>query len=87
MLLTNENLGKNIAHYRKERKLSKAKLAAMAGMDDNYLYCIEAGLQYPKIGILARLATGLGVSIDELVGENYGSYINIGPFIFMTLFS
>lgn len=68
MLITNPTLGQNIAHFRKERKLSRAKFAAIVGMDPNYLYCIEAGRKYPQICVLARLATGLGVSIEELVG-------------------
>ena len=59
MLVTKEILGKNIAHYRKKRKLSKSKLAAIVCMDPNHLYCIEAGRKYPHICILARLAAGL----------------------------
>ena len=70
MLLINESLGKNIAHHRKSLKLSKAKLAAIAGMEANHLWCIESGLKYPQICILARLAAALGVSIDELVGRS-----------------
>lgn len=49
MLLTNKTLGENIAYYRKERKLSQAKLAAIVGMEDNHLSCIEIGLKYPSI--------------------------------------
>lgn len=67
MLLVNEALGKRIAYYRKEQKLSQAKLAAIVGMEENHLSCIEAGLKYPRIGIIARLAVGLGVSIEELM--------------------
>ena len=69
MLLPTQNLGKNIAYYRKWRKLSKAQLAAIVGMESNHLYCIEAGLKYPQISILARLAAALGVTIKELVEE------------------
>ena len=68
MLLPNQNLAKNIDYHRKELKLSRAKFAAIVGMDPNHLYCIEAGRKYPQICILARIAAGLGVSIDELVG-------------------
>ena len=69
MLIPNKTLGKNIAYYRKERKLSQAKLAAIVGMEDNHLSCIEIGLKYPNICTLARLAAALGASIDELVGK------------------
>jgi transcriptional regulator with XRE-family HTH domain len=67
LLLTNKTLGNNIAYYRKKRKLYQAKLAAIVGMEDNHLSCIEIGLKYPRINLIARLAVGLGVSIDELV--------------------
>jgi len=69
LLLTNKTLGKNITYYRKWRKLSKAKLAAIVGMEPNHLYCIEYGLKYPQISIIARIAAALGVSIKELVEE------------------
>lgn len=60
---------RNIAHYRKEHKLSQAKLAAIVGMDNNHLSCIEIGFKYPSVNLIARLAVGLGVSVEELVGE------------------
>ena len=69
MLLPDKTLGKRIAHYRKERKLSQAKLADIIGMEHNHLSCIEAGLKYPRINLIARIAVGLGVSIEEL-GRN-----------------
>ena len=69
MLLPNKTLGKNIAHYRKERKLSQAKLAAIVGMEDNHLSRIETGRVVPGIITLARLAAELGVAIEELVGR------------------
>ncbi|MDR3600456.1 MAG: helix-turn-helix transcriptional regulator [Desulfosporosinus sp.] len=62
-------LGQNIAYYRKARKLSKAQLAAIVGMNADHLHCIEVGRKYPRICILARLAAALGVSIKELVEE------------------
>jgi len=67
MLLTDETLGKRIAYHRKERKLSRSKLAIIVGMEDNHLYRIEIGLNYPPINLIARLAVVFGVSIDELV--------------------
>lgn len=67
--LTDETLGKRIAHYRKERNLSQAKLAAIVGMEHNHLSCIEAGLKYPRINMIARIAVALGVSIEDL-GRN-----------------
>jgi transcriptional regulator with XRE-family HTH domain len=69
LLLPNENLGKNIALYRKERKISQVKLAAVVGMDDNHINCIEIGQRYPSINLIARLAVALGVSIEELYSD------------------
>ena len=69
MLLPNETLGKNIAHYRKEHKLSQAKLAAIVGMQASHLSKIETGRNVPGIRTVARLAVGLGVSIEKLVGK------------------
>ena len=69
MLIPNKTLGKNIAHYRKERKLSQAKLAAIVGIEDNHLSRIETGRVVTGIITLARLASELGVAIDELVGR------------------
>ena len=69
MLIPNETLGKNIAHHRKSLKLSKAKLATIAGMSSNHLWCIESGRVVPGIITLARLAAALGVPIDELAND------------------
>ena len=69
MLIPNKTLGKNIAHYRKDRKLTQVKLAAIVGMEDNHLSCIEIGLKYPSIGTFARLAAVFEVTIDELVNN------------------
>ena len=65
-IIMTPSLGKRIAYYRKERKLSQAKLADIIGMEHNHLSCIEAGLKYPRINLIARIAVGLGVSIEEL---------------------
>jgi len=69
MLKPTPALGKNIVYYCKWRKLSKAQLAAIVGMNADHLHCIESGRKYPHICILARLAAALGVSIKELVEE------------------
>ncbi|WP_075366438.1 helix-turn-helix domain-containing protein [Desulfosporosinus metallidurans] len=68
MLLTNETIGKQIAHHRKKRKLTQKELAANIGLPYRYVSDLETGRRVPRIHTLARLATGLGISIDELVG-------------------
>jgi transcriptional regulator with XRE-family HTH domain len=67
MLMPNQSLGKNIAHYRKERELTQEELAAISGIFPRYLSDIETGRKVPQIPALARLAAGLGVSIGELL--------------------
>ncbi len=69
MLITNKTIGINIAHYRKGRKITQIKLASISGLYPRYLSDIETGRKVPQIPALARLATGLGVSIEELVGS------------------
>ena len=69
MLIPNKTLGKNIAYYRKERKLTQAKLASNIGIPSKHLSDIETGRRVPRIPTLARLAVGLGVTIDELVNN------------------
>ena len=69
MLLPNETLGKRIAHYRKERQLTQEELAAITGIPSKHLSNIETGRKVPRIPTLARLAAGLGVTIEELVGK------------------
>jgi len=68
MLLPNETLGKRIAHYRKAHQLTQAKLAAIAGIPSKHLSDIETGRKVLGINMIARLAAGLGVTIEELVG-------------------
>lgn len=69
LLIPNEPLGKQIAHHRKERQLTQAKLAANIGIPSRHLSDIETGRKVPRIPTLARLAVGLGVTIDELVNN------------------
>lgn len=68
LLLPNETIGLQIAHLRKERKLSQAKLAAIAGLYPKYLSDVETGRKVPRMDTVARLAAALGVTIEELCG-------------------
>lgn len=68
MLFHNPTIGKQIAYYRKKRKLKQKEVAAILGIPHRYLSDIETGRKYPKINLLAMLADVLGVSIDELNG-------------------
>ncbi|WNJ87920.1 helix-turn-helix domain-containing protein [Bosea sp. 685] len=56
-----------IALLRKARRLSFDQLAARCGVSKGMLVQIEQGKANPSIGTLCRLASGLGVSVAELV--------------------
>jgi len=68
LLIPKETLGKRIAHFRKERKLTQAKLATITGLYPKYLSDIETGRKIPRFDTISRLAEGLRVTIGELVG-------------------
>jgi len=72
LLVTDEALGKRIAHFRKKRQLTQARLAAITGIRPKHLSDIEKGHRV-RIYTLARLAAGLEVSIDELVNDQGGN--------------
>lgn len=56
-----------IAALRKSRRLSFDQLAARCGVSKGMLVQIEQGKANPSIGTLCRIASGLGVSVAELV--------------------
>jgi len=49
MRLTDETLGKRIAHYRKERNLTQVNLATSIGIRPRHLSDIETGRKVPRI--------------------------------------
>ena len=61
---------KNLAKIRKNKGWSQEKLAQEAGISYNTLIKIERrGIKNPKIETVAKLASALNVSIDELVNK------------------
>lgn len=59
-------IGKIIAQRRVAKGLSQKELAEISNVRQKYLNDIERGRKYPRINMLARIAIGLGVRIDEL---------------------
>ena len=60
---------KNLSRIRKDKGWSQEKLAQEAQISYNTLIKIERnGIENPKIETVIKLATALGVSIDEMVG-------------------
>ena len=61
-------LAENIRRLRKKKGLSQEKLARLADISNNTLIKIEQGIaKEPTITTVSKLASALGVSIDELV--------------------
>ena len=64
-------LAENIRRLIKKRGLSQEKLARLADISNNTLIKIEQGIaKEPTITTVSKVASALGVSIDELVKGN-----------------
>jgi transcriptional regulator with XRE-family HTH domain len=62
------NLAANVRRLRGARGLSQAQMARMAGIPRPTWASLEAGSANPTLGVLARTAAALSVSIEELIG-------------------
>ena len=68
MIIIDNTVCERIADFRQKRNLTREELAANVGIRLNILIQIEDGSRIPRINELVQLATGLGISIEELVG-------------------
>lgn len=59
-----ERIGKRIAELRKQKGLSQAKLAELAGIDPGHIARIELGRYSTGIDILAKIGYALDCRID-----------------------
>ena len=64
-----EALAANVVVFRARRKLSQAALAERAGISRPTVARIELGEGDPKLDVLSRIATALGVTFSELVAD------------------
>jgi transcriptional regulator with XRE-family HTH domain len=63
-------LGENVARLRKAAHLTQQQLAVAAGLAVSVVSQLEQGKnQDPRLSTLSALATGLGVTLDELVKD------------------
>lgn len=60
---------KKLRPMRRERKMSQSDLSELSGVSQTMIGAIERGVTNPTIGIVAKLANALDVSISELIGE------------------
>jgi len=68
-----DTLGKNIKIFRTRRGLSQADLAEKADISIPFLSNIERGIKYPRPDMLAKMASSLGVEVNELFTVNLAS--------------
>lgn len=64
-------IGQSIRLYRKKRKLTLRELGELAGFDnrgDVRIAQYENGSRIPRNDILERIATALGVTVEDLAG-------------------
>jgi len=60
-------LGDRIRRHRERLGLSQEALAYEASINRTYIASLEAGQRNPSLDMLARLATGLGIDLGQLV--------------------
>lgn len=76
MLLINTHIGKRIAYLRKRQGLRQKDLANMAGIRCPRLSNIETGRNRPSISALVSIATALGLTLNQLIGNKENNNFN-----------
>ena len=61
------NIGENIKQFRKNKKITQKELAEKIGVTDSAITKYEKGDREPNIETLNKIATALGVTINDLV--------------------
>ena len=64
-----QTLGIRIAQLRKEQGLTQTQLGALMGISQQHVASYEVGRRRVALALLPALARMLGVSMEELVGE------------------
>jgi len=65
---TAEHLGANVRALREARGLTQQQIAKAAGVPRPTWANLESGAANPTLSVLVRVAAGLGVTLEELVG-------------------
>ncbi len=61
-----QNFGELVKRIRISRKLTQSKLAEMVEVDAKHISCIENGLSFPSIDLLAKIAETFEMPIYNL---------------------
>lgn len=69
--MTSENkkallLARNIAKYRKQKKLSQTKIAMELEISREHIAKIETGARYPSLSLIFKIAETLGIREKDL---------------------
>lgn len=59
-------MGKRITYLRKERGISQLDLSIDSGLSKSYLSDLEHGRRNPSVASLSKIASALGVTLEEL---------------------
>lgn len=70
-----ERIGERIKKIRETREMSRAELGALVGLDQNRVQQYENGRRKPKIDLLKKFATALGVETIALMDPTTESYV------------
>ncbi|MBZ9740629.1 MULTISPECIES: helix-turn-helix domain-containing protein [unclassified Mesorhizobium] len=62
-------VGLNVQRIRREQTLSQEELSFRSGFTRSYLSGLEAGRRNPTILSLAKIASALGASVDDLIRQ------------------
>jgi transcriptional regulator with XRE-family HTH domain len=61
------NIGARVRECREKRQWTQEDLAERAELDRSYIAGIEAGLRNPSIKAVAKIASGLNLTLAELL--------------------
>ncbi|AIF53685.1 helix-turn-helix domain-containing protein [Pelosinus sp. UFO1] len=64
---------KNLVNFRKAKGWSQKELSDKAGVSQTFISELEAGKKQPTVLIAQKLATALGITLSELLNEEFGS--------------
>ena len=65
--MTNQTMGETISTIRKQKGMTQKDLAEQLGVTDKAVSKWERDVACPDIGTLPKLATVLGISVEELL--------------------
>ena len=65
-----ETLGDRMRMHRARLRMSQSELGGKVDLSTNSISAIEKGHVDPKVSVMKRIATALGVKVSYLIGED-----------------